>query len=199
MPADGDRFFLQNLGKGSTALEWIAKSKLAISGVLHLLDDTLLIDKTFSACEQNLSRFLAMCDDLGVPMAPEKTMGPSSVLCFAGIELDTDKMEARLPEEKLRKCVTLIYEFLKRKKVSLKEMQSLIGLLNFTCSVVIPGRTFPRRIINLTVGVNRPTHLIRLTRIVKDLKSHFLGKMENRKTLVKKSNFFIISLKHSFQ
>ena len=33
----------------STALEWIAKSKLAISGVLHLLDDFLLIDKTFSA------------------------------------------------------------------------------------------------------------------------------------------------------
>ena len=70
-----------------------------------------------------------MCDDLGVPMAPEKTMGPSSVLCFAGIELDTDQMEARLPEEKLRKCVTLISEFLKRKKVSLKEMQSLIDLL----------------------------------------------------------------------
>ena len=65
-----------------------------------------------------------MCDDLGVPMVPEKTMGPISVLCFAGIELDTDKMEARLPEleEKLRKCVTLIHEFLKRKKVSLKKM-----------------------------------------------------------------------------
>ena len=140
----------------STALEWIAKSKLATSGVLHLLDDFLLIDKTFSACEQNLSRFLAMCDDLGVPMAPEKTMGPSSVLCFAGIE----------PEKKLRKCV--IYEFLRLKKVSLKEMQSLTGLLNFTCSVIIPGRTFLRRMINLTVGVNRPTHLIRLTRIVKD-------------------------------
>ena len=77
----------------STALEWIAKSKLAISGVLHLLD-ILLIDKTFSACEQNLSRSLTMCDDLGVPMAPEKTMGPSSVLCFAGIEQDTNKMSS---------------------------------------------------------------------------------------------------------
>ena len=88
-----------------------------------------------------------MCDNLGVPMAPEKTISPSSVLCLVGRELDTDKMEARLQEEKLRKCVTLIYEFLKRKKVSLKEMQSLIGLLNFTCSVVIPGRTFLRRLI----------------------------------------------------
>ena len=55
-----------------------------------------------------------MCDDLGVPMAREKTMGPSSVCCFAGIELDTDKMEASLPDEKLRKCVIIIYEFLKK-------------------------------------------------------------------------------------
>ena len=116
-------------------------------------------------------------------MAPEKTMGPSSVLCFARRELDTEKMEARLPEEKLGKYVTLIYEFLKRKKVALKEMQSLIGLLNFTCSVVIPGRTFLRRMINFTVGVNRPTHLIRLTHIVKDdlrllleFLTHFNGK-----------------------
>ena len=110
----------------STSLEWIAKSKLAISGVLHLLDDFLLIDRTFSACEHNLSRFLAMSDDLGVPMAPEKTMGPSSVLCFAGIELDTDKMEARLPEEKLRKCVALIYDFSGVKKSPLRRCTPLL-------------------------------------------------------------------------
>ena len=85
-------------------------------------------------------------------------MGPSSVLCFARIELETDKMEARLPEEKLRKCGSLISEFLKHKKVSLKEMQSLIGLLNFTSSVVIPSSTFLKRMINLTIGVNHPTH-----------------------------------------
>ena len=30
-------------------------------------------------------------------MAPEKTVGPSTVLYFAGIELDTCAMEARLP------------------------------------------------------------------------------------------------------
>ena len=100
-------------------------------------------------------------------MAPERTMGPSSVLCFAGIELDTDKMEAHLPEEKIIKCVTLIYEFPKREKVSLKEMQPLIGLLNLTCSVVIPGRAFLRRMINDSWG-NRPTHFFILTRIVKD-------------------------------
>ena len=61
----------------------------------------------------------------------------------------------------------MIQDFLKRKKVTLKDMQSLIGLLNFTCSVVVPGRTFLRRMINLTVGVRRPMHMIRLTSAVK--------------------------------
>lgn len=76
-------------------------------------------------------------------------------------------MEARLPQEKLDKCKLILRDFLRRKKVSLREMQSLIGLLNFTCSVVLPGRTFLRRMINVTVGVRRPAHSIRLKREVK--------------------------------
>ena len=74
-------------------------------------------------------------------MAPEKRVGPSFVLSFAGIELDTMKMEARLPEDKLAKRRSLILEFL-TKKVTLTKLQSLIGLLNFTRSVIVSGRTF---------------------------------------------------------
>ena len=72
-----------------------------------------------------------------------------------------------LPQDKIDKYTNTIQDFLKRKKVTLKDMQSLIGLLNFTCSVVVPGRTFLRRMINLTVGIRRPMHMIRLTSAVK--------------------------------
>jgi hypothetical protein len=57
-------------------------------------------------------------------------------ITFAGIELDSLKWEARLPKDKIEKCVQCIASFLTRKKVTLKELQSLIGLLNFACSVV---------------------------------------------------------------
>ena len=53
-----------------------------------------------------------------------------------------------------------------RKSVTLKELQSLIGLLNFACCVVVPGRAFLRRLIDLTRGVRKPTHHVRLTRKV---------------------------------
>ena len=101
-------------------------------------------------------------------MAPEKTCGPLTTLSFAGIELDTIKLEARLPLDKLRKCIDFITAFRQRKKITLKELQSLIGLLNFACSVIIPGRAFLRRLIDLTHGIRLSHHLIKLNRESKE-------------------------------
>ena len=73
--------------------------------LLHILDDYLMAAPTFHQCRINLDRFLPLCTHLGVPMAPEKTVGPESILAFAGIEFDT-----------LRKtCKTLISTFLRNK------------------------------------------------------------------------------------
>ena len=74
----------------SSALEWIARYKLSIAGILHILDDFLIIERDKATCSRKLSAFLKTCDDLGVPMAPEKTLGPSTVLSFAGISPSHD-------------------------------------------------------------------------------------------------------------
>ena len=55
--------------------------------------------------------------------------------------------------------------------MTLKEIQSLTGLLSFACSVVIPGRAFLRRLIDFIVGIHSPYYYVRLNREVKaDLK-----------------------------
>ena len=60
-------------------------------------------------------------------------------------------MSVRLPDDKLQKCRMLLHAFLKRHSVTLKEWsQSLVSLLDFTCSVIVPGRAFLRRMIDLT-------------------------------------------------
>ena len=56
----------------------------------------------------------------------------------------------------------MLQDFAKRRKVTLKELQSLIGSLNFACLVVSPGRAFLRRLIDRTCGVVKPHHRIRL-------------------------------------
>ena len=90
----------------STAIEWVAKKHLSMPHLIHILDDYLMAAPTFHQCRINLDRFLSLCAYLGIPMAPEKTVGPENVLAFAGIELDTLRMEARLPLDKTEKCNT---------------------------------------------------------------------------------------------
>ena len=47
-------------------------------------------------------------------------------------------------------------------------MQSLVGVLNFACSVIQPGRAFLRRMINLTMHVTESQKFLFLTTDVKD-------------------------------
>ena len=152
----------------STTIEWIAQQKWNIKYILHLLDHFLIVAPTKELCHHQLNLFLMLCSYLDIPMAPEKTIGPASTITFAGIKLDSVLMEARFSHEKLEKCRVLISEFLTRKKVTLKAIQFLTGLLNFACSVVVPGRAFLRRLIDLTICVRAPHFLIRLSREVKE-------------------------------
>ena len=72
-------------------------------------------------------------------------------------------MHLRLPQDKLVELRCKVAAMLRRKKVTLHDMQSLLGSLNFACRAVVPGRPFRRRLIDLTVGISRPNHWIRLT------------------------------------
>lgn len=147
----------------STALQWIACTKFGVPTMLHILDDFLFLGPPDSSiCKLALHQFMSMCDVLGVPINGEKTEGPSTTLIFLGIELDTVNMEARLPEEKIVKIQNALHSAKRRKKMTLRELQSLIGLLNFACCVVVPGRAFLRRLIALTRGVSKPHFRIRM-------------------------------------
>lgn len=167
----------------STALEWMARHYLQIECIIHLLDDFLICAPSERECASSLKGFLELCSTLGVPMAPEKTFGPATTLSFAGIEIDTMRSECRLPLDKVHSCQDLVNSFLTRRKVTLLELQTLIGKLNFACSVIVPGRAFLRRLIDLTIGLRSPRHLTRVTRearldllVWKEFLSKFNGK-----------------------
>lgn len=155
----------------SSSLEWISRKKLNNCETLHILDDFLFITLGSNKCAKCLNDFIELCHALGVPIAFEKTEGPLTCLCFTGIELDTIAMEARLPPDKVQKCLDAVKNMLKKKKAQLREIQSLIGLLSFAVTVVVPGRPFLRRMIDLTKGIQYPFHQRRINKEVRaDLK-----------------------------
>jgi hypothetical protein len=85
-------------------------------------------------------------------------------MTFLGIELDTIAMEARLPLDNVLKIKNSLSEMRVRRKVTLRELQLLIGLLTFACCVFRPGITFLRRLINRTKGIQQPHFHIRLNK-----------------------------------
>ena len=153
----------------SDALEWILLNKCFISYVGHILDDFLIMEPPAQtglpsqACQTSLSSMLLTFRTLGVPIAKHKTEGPSLIIEFLGIIIDSQKMEARLPSDKLNRLFVDLNSWHTKKSATLQELQSLIGTLNFACKVIAPGRAFLQRIINLTRGVSKPHHHIRLT------------------------------------
>ena len=138
-----------------------------VSAIDHYLDDFITICRPSSPeCQQNLDRILAVCAELGVPLATDKLEGPSHCLTFLGIELDTQAGLTRLPADKLSRLRDLLAQWSSRRSCWQRELESLIGTLQHAYQVVRPGRAFLRRIIDLlrTPSATKPYHYIRLNR-----------------------------------
>lgn len=78
-----------------------------------------------------MAAFQEICKELGVPIADQKTVWPTPVLEFLGLEIDTINMVVRIPLDKLFDLKDKITQVLGRKKASLKELESLDGKMNF--------------------------------------------------------------------
>ena len=147
----------------SVAVCWILENNYNIENVLHLLDDFLTIDRPFSLPERTMAILTMVFKKLGLPLSTKKTVGPAHVLEYLGIILDSLRMEARLPMEKVTRMTELIESFLHRKSCTKRELLSLLGHLNYACRVIYPGRAFVSYLIRLSCTVKELHHHIKLS------------------------------------
>lgn len=116
-----------------------------LNSTVHYLDDFLFMGKTGTdQCDRLLKGFQSLCQELGVPFAVAKTEGPINKLTFLGVELDSVQQCSRLPMDKLLTLKKLFLQAKAAKKLTLKELQVLVGHLNLACQVIAPGRAFLR-------------------------------------------------------
>lgn len=142
----------------STFLDWLINSIMGRRLCVHYLDDWLFFSPMASQaesslCMQVLKRFFAMCKLLGIPVAEEKTVLPCTCLTFLGLEIDTNAQQVKVPQCKLDACGQKLKAVQNKSSISLRELQSLLGYLNFLTRAVSGGRTFLQRLVHLTRGV----------------------------------------------
>ncbi len=96
---------------------------------------------------------------LGHCFQDAKTVWPSTCVEFLGLELYSVAMEARLPADKLAQ---LLASWLPKDCASLREVQELVGFLQF-CSQVIPrSRTYIRCLLDFSTKFKSPFQRLRI-------------------------------------
>lgn len=153
----------------STFLEWVVKFKSGKDSVDHYLDDFLFAGaRDTCVCDQLMQIFSDICYQLNVPLAQDKTVGPTQVLVYLGLEINSLEMAVKIPRDKLEILKSILDRYLLRDKITLKDMQSLVGLLNF-CSRAVPcSRAFNRRFYDACTGLTKPWHHLRISASLKD-------------------------------
>ena len=108
--------------------------QMGVEWVAHYIDDFITLGAPGShECATNALLMHAACDQMGLPVEPEKDEGPSTALPFLGIELDSMAMEICLQPDKLTRLQKELAAWKDRKKCKKRELLSLIGLLSHAC------------------------------------------------------------------
>ena len=150
----------------SEAIEWSLQCNHNVRNTVHYLDDFFTVGGSgTNACQENMNKMVTLCETLGAPLKEEKMEGPTTCITFLGIELDSHSMVARLPADRKSELQPegALSKIRSKKKCTKREHLSLIGRLAFACRVVPDGRTFMRRMIDLSCTVKRLNRRIWIT------------------------------------
>ena len=144
-------------------LAW-AISCQGVGNFIHYLDDFLFCGPPAShECARALEVVIPLCSELGMPVAPNKVVGPATALTFLGIEIDSVREEIRLPMVKIRQLQEALDSWKGRKSATKHQLQVLLGRLNHAASVVRSGRIFLRFLIETMKIPNRSWQRVRLS------------------------------------
>ena len=154
-------FFDKNLGFGSrisctlfqrfsNSIAHIFEYFINFSNGLHkwritnYLDNYCFINITEESCNLMVSRFIELCQQMNLPVAWEKMKWAAQTVQFLGIIIDGHCKLLVVPQDKRLKAVSMIKYLLEKKKATVKQIQSLAGLLNFINKAIHLGRAFTR-------------------------------------------------------
>ena len=133
----------------SDALKHIAEWKIRITlyiepALTNYLDDFLIVAISMICCNQQMKKFLLICEEIGCPISSEKTEWASQLLVFLGILLNGRMLTLSVPVEKCIKATSYLKFTIDNRNVTIKFIQQITGILNFINKAIIPGWAFTR-------------------------------------------------------
>jgi len=100
-----------------------------------------------------LSLLEQVLEKSGLEESKSKASVPSEKMVFLGVLFNSITMTIELTEDRLLEIKSLVLYWLNKDVAKIKDLQSLIGKLNFVAACLRPGRIFFSRLINLVEGI----------------------------------------------
>ena len=142
------RFLFNRL---ADTFQWLLKTNYHIQDLMHYLDDYFTVGPSNSpVCAHNVQTITHVAPQVGIPMAPNKLVGPTIRLVFLGILIDTTRMETSPPGDQLYESLVQLQSWSSRKNWRKSKLLLLIGKLNFACQIIPAGCIFFDRLIDLS-------------------------------------------------
>ena len=114
-----------------------------------------------------LAKVLEFC---GLEESVHKACPPATRMVFIGVLFDTETLTLLVTQERLQEIKLLVKSWLEFESATVKQLQSLIGKLNFVAHCVKPSRIFISRLLNwLRIIQNSDKNEIIPVEIKKDL------------------------------
>lgn len=144
---------------------WIINNKYGIPNLIHYSDDYFMVStQDVVIAKKELSVVKQAFFDMGIPLADDKIEGPALEMIYLGILINSRDMTIEITPDRYVETTGALPRWVTRRTCTKTEMQSLIGKLSFIAKVVRPGRTFLRRLIDLTTTVKLQHHHITLNK-----------------------------------
>ena len=125
------------------------------------VDDYISISHGRSTAYELYNSLKTCLSDLGFQINNDKCVPPHTTQEVLGLLYDTVSMTVSLSQKKLEKYMSLIEDILDSSTVSYDKLHSLIGSLQFCCTVVFPASAFLQNFRNLLYS-HKPNDIINL-------------------------------------
>ena len=153
----------------STLIHWIAERRVS-HALVHYLDDFFMVHHLPYVCGRIMLSFKEVCNKIGMPISPEKAVGPVQVIQFLGLTIDTIGMVIKVPEDKRVDILTILTKIIQKRRATSLSLQSLAGRLNFLCKAVPASRPFIKNVYQGFTGVPQHQHIDLKGDILADLR-----------------------------
>ena len=152
----------------ASLIHWIAERK-AGHKVVQYLDDFSIVHRLESVCGNIRQVFKLVCKQIGMPISPDKSEGPSQVIEFLGLTINIVHVVVRIPKVKMQDITLILITMIHKRKATAAALESLDGKLNFIAQAVPAGRSFTKRIYQSFQGVPKHRNIDLTQPILADL------------------------------